>query len=74
MNKYVVAFLSMHDGELRQLLVTADSKLDAYRQMLDLEFDQYYWTDYVPDLATCQDVESMVFDSDAYISALKISS
>ena len=74
MQKYVVAFLSLGTGELKQTLVSAYSTLGAYREVLDTEFGKDYWRDYVSDHATTEDVEGMVFNSDCYISALKISS
>lgn len=73
MNTWVVAFLSLHDGELRQTQVQAYTKLDAYRQVLDVEYGKDYWVDYVEDSATCSDIEERVFDGDCFISALKIS-
>lgn len=73
MNTWVVAFLSLHDGELRQTQVQAECKLDAYRKVLDIEFGKDYWVDYVEDTATTSDIEERVFDSDCFISAIKIS-
>ena len=74
MYKYVVAFINLGDGELKQTLVSADTKLLAYKTTLDVEFGKDYWREYVSDTATTDDVEEMVFNSDCYISALKISS
>lgn len=74
MYKYVVAFLNLNDGELKQTLVSADTKLLSYKAVLDVEFGKDYWREYVSDTATTDDVEEMVFNSDCYISALKISS
>ena len=74
MSTWVVAFLSLHSGELRQTIVQASSKLEAYKAVLDVEFGRDYWVDYVVDTATTSDIEEMVFDSDCYISALKIPS
>ena len=68
MQRWVVAFLSLHDGEIKQYVVDAESKLLAYKSALDSEFGR----DYVSDTATHDDVEEMVYDSDCYISAVKI--
>lgn len=72
MSTWVVAFLSLHDGELRQTVVQASSKMEAYRAVLDVEFGRDYWVDYVEDTATPSDIEERVFDGDCYISAIKI--
>ena len=72
MHRWVVAFLSLHDGELRQTLVQADTKLSAYKAVLDKEFGRDYWVDYVEDTATPSDIEERVFDGDCFISAIKI--
>lgn len=72
MNTWVVAFLSLHGGEIKQMVVNADSKLEAYRQMLDIEFGKDYWREYISDTASEDDVEEYVYDCDCYISAIKI--
>lgn len=72
MNTWVVAFLWLNDGEIKQMVINADSKLEAYRQMLDIEFGKDYWGYYVEDTATTSDIEERVFNSDCYISAIKI--
>ena len=74
LEKYVVAFLNLGNGELKQTLVSAYSRRGAYRLVLDTEFGADYWRDHVPDSASTDDVEEMVFNCDCYISALKISS
>ena len=72
MNTWVVAFLSLNEGEIKQMVVNADSKLGAYRQMLDVEFGKDYWREYISDTASEDDVEEYVYDCDCYISAIKI--
>ena len=71
MNTWVVAFLSLHGGEIKQMVVNADSKLEAYRQVIDREFGKDYWREYVSDTASEADVEEQAYDCDCYISAIK---
>ena len=70
MTTWAVAFLSLHGGEIKQMVVNADSKLEAYREFL-------WGTDWRESLnnsaLTAEAVEEMVFDGDCYISAIKIS-
>lgn len=70
MNTWVVAFLDLHWGELKQVVIKADTKLEAYREFL-------WGTDWRESLnnsdLTAEAVEEMVFDGDCYISAIKIS-
>ena len=73
MNTWVVAFLSLNEGEIKQTVVSADSKMEAYRQVIDREFGKDYWREYVSDTASKDDVEEYVYDCDCYISAIKIS-
>lgn len=70
MNTWVVAFLDMHWGELKQHVIKADTKLEAYREF----FGGTSWQDSLNNSAlTAEEVEEMVFDGDCYISAIKIS-
>ena len=72
MNTWVVAFLSLNEGEIKQTVVSADSKMEAYRQVIDREFGKDYWREYVSDASSEGDVEEQVYDCDCYISAIKI--
>ena len=72
MNIWVVAFLSLNEGEIKQTVVSADSKRGAYRQVIDREFGKDYWREYVSDTASEADVEEQAYDCDCYISAIKI--
>lgn len=72
MRTFVVAILELAEGEIRQHVVEAASKRDAYKLVLDLTFGRDYWKDYIPDAYTAEDIEEIVFDSDTYISAVEI--
>jgi hypothetical protein len=72
MKTWVVAFLNLGQGELLQYPVEAESKLLAYKAVLDRKFGRDYWREYVSDVPTEDDIEEMVFNCDCYISALEI--
>ena len=72
MNTWVVAFLSLNQGEIKQTVVSADSKMGAYRQVIDREFGKDYWREYVSETTSEDDIEEYVYDCDCYISAIKI--
>ena len=72
MNTWVVAFLSLNQGEIKQTVVSADSKMGAYRQVIDREFGKDYWREYVSETTSEDDIEEYAYDCDCYISAIKI--
>lgn len=45
MNKYVIGFLSLHDGELKLEQVEANSMYEAMKSYLDVEDDDLYSAD-----------------------------
>jgi hypothetical protein len=60
MYKYVIAFLSLHDGELKQTLVIDESQLAALNSYLKTEFE------------TLDEVYSYCADSDSWISIIQV--
>jgi len=66
-NKYCIAFLSLHDGELTQEIVEADSEVSACRKVLEL--DKFKDCDNIRDMDAIYDY---VANSDSYINCLKL--
>lgn len=66
-NKYCVAFLNLHDGELTQEIVEADSEVNACREVLEL--DEFKDCDNIRDMRA---IYVYVANSDSYISCLKL--
>lgn len=64
MNKYVVAFLSLHVGELHQEIVEAKDAVSAAKAYLDWE--------HLEDIHNMEELLEEVSNSDAYISVLEI--
>lgn len=65
MNKYVVAFLSMHDGELLQEIVEAESKYAACKSYLDIN-------DADLDLPNMECIYNYAANTDCWISVIQI--
>lgn len=65
MNKYVVAFLSLHDGEMKQEVVIADTKYLAMRSYLDVDDDDLYE-------ATEKGIYEYASNTDSFIDAIQI--
>lgn len=67
MNKYVVAYLSLYDGEIKQEIVQAHTKFDAMASYLG-------WGEY--ELYDCNGsldrLYEIVSDQDAYITVLEL--
>jgi hypothetical protein len=64
---YVVAFLSLHTGELKQYKVEADCEANAMIKTLDLE----NW-ELGEDILEVDQIYDMCANSDCYISAIEI--
>lgn len=67
MNKYVIAFLSLHNGEMLQELVESESDLHAgiaYLEERDWEWDE------IPN--SLEELYEIVFNCDAYISVVDL--
>lgn len=64
MNKYVVAFLSLHDGEIKQEIVEANSPLEAGLSYLN-------WLESDPP-TTLDDLYQEVYNWDCYIHILDL--
>lgn len=65
MNKYVVAFLSLYVGELKQEIVEATSAVEAAISYLN------WWEDETPP-KTMDEVHEIVGDGDSFIHVLDI--
>jgi hypothetical protein len=66
MNKYVVAYLDLNQGDLKQELVEASSRFEAMVSYLG-------WTkEDLGDTRTCDQLEEAVFNMDSYISVFEI--
>jgi hypothetical protein len=66
-NKYVVAYMSFFDNNLKQIIVRANTDVDAAIHVLMLEG----W-EFVNDGATMQQLQEECFNSDAVINVLEI--
>lgn len=66
MNKYVVGFLSLFDGELKQEIVEANSELEAGVSYLN------WWDGEEPEPADLEDLYNAVYDNDCYIHILDL--
>lgn len=64
MNKYVVAFLSLHEGELKQEIVEANSKLESALSYLEYDKDSY---------SSLNVLIIDLYDLDIYLNVLDIS-
>lgn len=64
MNKYVVAFLSLHDGEIKQEIVEANSALEAGISYLN------WWESDPP--ATLNDLYNAAYNGDCFIHILDL--
>lgn len=62
MNKYVIAYLSLFDGEILQEVVEANSKLEAAASYLN--HDEVY--------DTFEELQSAIFDQDGFINVLDL--
>lgn len=66
MNKYVVGFLSLHEGRLVQEIVEANSALEAGISYLN------WWDSEEDRPATLEDLYNAVYDNDCYINILDL--
>lgn len=64
MNKYVVAFLSLHDVEIKQEIVGANSPLEAGLSYLN------WWENDPP--TTLEELHQEVYNGDCYIHILDL--
>lgn len=67
MNKYVVAHLSLFDGDLKQEVVEAESTLEAALSYLGFEEDECSEYDSLDDLVEAQ------FNQDCFLGVLELS-
>jgi hypothetical protein len=66
MKKYVVGYLSLHDGELKQELVEAYSKFEAAMSYLG-------WTrEDIGEAETYEELQETLFNQDSYINVLQL--
>lgn len=66
LKKFVVAFLSLHDGSIKQEIVEAKDEVAAIKSYLN-------WGDIAfPEDATLQDIYETVYNSDCYISVMDL--
>jgi hypothetical protein len=69
MNKYVVAYMSFFDNNLKQHVVSADSPVEAALQVLTTSG----WDcSIIPDCSTIEELKDVCIDSDAVISVMEI--
>ncbi len=59
-NYYVVSYVSLHEGEMKQVQVSAKSALEAKNFFLETDFE------------TEEELERHIQGSDAYIGALEL--
>jgi hypothetical protein len=71
MNTYVVAYLSLYDGELLQAVVDANNKLEAYKSFLANRQGKEDASWFL-DIETVEELENALFDMESYISAIQI--
>lgn len=65
MNKYVIAFLSLHEGELKQEIVEAKTALEAGLSYLN------WWEELDPP-TTLEDLYNEAFNGDCHIHILDL--
>ena len=74
MHKYVVAFLSLHDGEMKMKHYMVDSIEEAFIQCLaENSFDMKYLLKEHPSLNEAEALKTLAFNSDCYIVAYRVS-
>lgn len=66
MNKYCVAYLSLHDGELKQRILKADSRYSALAYVLDLS------DELKSEFTTEDQIYELAANWDSYISIIEI--
>lgn len=64
MNKYVVAYLSLHERELLLEIVEANSDVEAAKSYLDWE--------HMEDVTTMQEIQEITANGDVHINVLQI--
>ena len=70
-NKYVIAFLNMSEGELKQEIVEANSAYDAAMSYLNW-WNEDEEDDWEERPKTLSGLELVVFDADCYINVLDL--
>jgi hypothetical protein len=69
MNKYVVAYMSFFDNNLKQHVVSADNQVEAALQVLTASG----WDcSIIPNCSTIEELKGVCIDSDAVISVMEI--
>lgn len=67
-NKYVIAYLSLHEGELKQEIILASSKLEAVKTFLKTQYDFSDLSAY----SSIEQLEEYSYNCDAFINVIEI--